>query len=246
MKNILAFFIFIFCGFILSAQAQVSGAGGDSGQAPYFSGCVHLAEGSAEKRTCSDESLTAYIMRRLQVNGPSDKEGVVYISFVIDERGKVIEPVVVRGLGGAQDSAALEVVKSFPDWEPARDSGRTVKIKLNLPIKFTVKNDPQFNPAYHLSWGTLKGPVVQKVDVIKNLPFPVSVRDETGALVEIGELNFVRQRHGKYIEARSAGVLSEDMKKMIHKLKPGDVLTITATIQKGGKFSYTEKNFTIR
>jgi len=65
--------------------------------------------------------------------------GVVYMTFVVDEHGKVKDPKVLRGIGGGCDEEAIRVVKAMPAWEPGKQRGKPVRVQYNLPIRFTLK-----------------------------------------------------------------------------------------------------------
>jgi protein TonB len=65
-------------------------------------------------------------------------EGRVYVQFIIDERGKVHNPVVVRGIGGGCDEAAIEAVKKVT-FTPGLQRGKPVKVKYSLPIMFKLE-----------------------------------------------------------------------------------------------------------
>ncbi|MCC6936780.1 MAG: TonB family protein [Flavobacteriales bacterium] len=65
--------------------------------------------------------------------------GVVYMTFIVEENGKVNDPKVVRGIGGGCDQEAIRVVKSMPVWEPGKQRGKPVRVQYNLPIRFTLK-----------------------------------------------------------------------------------------------------------
>ncbi len=64
-------------------------------------------------------------------------EGRVMVSFVIDEQGNVHNPVVVRGIGGGCDEAAIEAVKRAK-FVPGMQRGRPVKVRFTLPITFRL------------------------------------------------------------------------------------------------------------
>ncbi len=88
------------------------------------------------------EELQKYLMRNLHYPASeveSGVEGTVYVSFVIDETGKVGDVQIARGLGGELDAEALRVVKAMPDWIPGRQQGKPVKTLYNLPINFKLK-----------------------------------------------------------------------------------------------------------
>lgn len=65
-------------------------------------------------------------------------QGTVYVTFVIDENGKVTHAEILRGIGGGCDEEALRVVRLMPRWKPGKQSGRNVRVQFNMPIKFTL------------------------------------------------------------------------------------------------------------
>lgn len=64
-------------------------------------------------------------------------EGRVVVQFIIDEEGRVVDPVVVRGIGGGADEAAIEAVKQV-SFTPGRQRGRAVRVRYSLPITFRL------------------------------------------------------------------------------------------------------------
>ena len=68
----------------------------------------------------------------------NDIQGTVYVGFIIDEKGKVTDVKLVRGVDPILDKEALKVVENLPDWKPGRQSGKNVKVRMNIPIKFQL------------------------------------------------------------------------------------------------------------
>jgi periplasmic protein TonB len=64
-------------------------------------------------------------------------EGRVVVQFVIDEQGRVTSPVVVRGIGGGCDEAAVEAVKQAR-FTPGLQRGRPVKVRYSIPVTFRL------------------------------------------------------------------------------------------------------------
>ncbi len=66
-------------------------------------------------------------------------EGVVVLRAIIDERGRVTDVRVLRGLPMGLDQAALETVQ---DWtfEPAKLQGRAVKVYYTLTVNFQLQS----------------------------------------------------------------------------------------------------------
>jgi len=67
--------------------------------------------------------------------------GRVYISFIIDENGKVVDQKVMRGLGYGTEEEVLRVVGIMPDWTPGKYLGRNVKTAFIMPFLFSLKNN---------------------------------------------------------------------------------------------------------
>ncbi len=65
-------------------------------------------------------------------------QGVVYVSFVIDQKGKVIDVRLLRGVDPSLDKEALRVVGSMPDWKPGKQRGRPVKVSYQVPMRFQL------------------------------------------------------------------------------------------------------------
>ena len=66
-------------------------------------------------------------------------EGTVYVSFVVDEKGKVVHPIVSgKSAGNSLDEEAVKVVKQMPAWKPGLVKGKPVKTRLSLPVTFKL------------------------------------------------------------------------------------------------------------
>ncbi|MER2996997.1 TonB family protein [Pontibacter populi] len=66
-------------------------------------------------------------------------EGLVVVSFVIDETGKVNNAKVVKKLGRGTDEEALRVVNlTSGKWTPGSQNGKIVPVQFTLPIRFSL------------------------------------------------------------------------------------------------------------
>lgn len=68
-------------------------------------------------------------------------EGLTVIRFVVDIDGKVINPEIMRDIGGDCGQEALRIVKAMPTWTPGKQRGRAVQVYYNLPIRFALPED---------------------------------------------------------------------------------------------------------
>ena len=82
-----------------------------------------------------------YIARHVQYPEEALKnkvEGKVYVQFVIDTAGNVVEPKVIRGVSPELDAEALRVVSEMPAWKPGMQRGKPVRVSFTLPVIFKL------------------------------------------------------------------------------------------------------------
>lgn len=65
-------------------------------------------------------------------------EGTVFVQFVVDEQGNVVDPVCVRDPGGQTCEEALRAVREAK-FTPGRQRGKPVKVRFSLPVKFRLR-----------------------------------------------------------------------------------------------------------
>jgi TonB family protein len=66
-------------------------------------------------------------------------EGRVTVQFIVDKNGNVVDPKVIRGIGGGCDEEALRVV-SQAKFKPGVQRGRNVEVQMSLPVLFRLNN----------------------------------------------------------------------------------------------------------
>ena len=64
-------------------------------------------------------------------------EGRVVVQFVIDNKGMVLNPSIVRGIGGGCDEEAIRVIK-LAKFTPGMQRGKPVAVKYTIPISFKL------------------------------------------------------------------------------------------------------------
>jgi periplasmic protein TonB len=65
-------------------------------------------------------------------------EGTVHVSFLISKTGSISEVKVLRGISAECDKEAIRVVQKMPAWEPGRQNGHAVHVRLVMPLKFRL------------------------------------------------------------------------------------------------------------
>ncbi len=81
-------------------------------------------------------------------------QGRVFIQFIVNERGEVESPRVVRGIGGGADEEALRVV-SQARFTPGMQRGRPVRVQYSLPITYRLSGSESTN-------ATVENPMVNE------------------------------------------------------------------------------------
>lgn len=66
-------------------------------------------------------------------------QGKVFVKFLIDKSGNICDVTIERPVDPMLDNEALRVVKSMPQWKPARQNTKPVKVYLVVPIHFVLK-----------------------------------------------------------------------------------------------------------
>lgn len=89
------------------------------------------------------EALSKYIQQNVrypEFERSNGIEGVVYVSFVINAHGFVKEIETLKGVKGGQGlvAEAKRVIESMPRWQPGRNNGHPVNVRMNLPIAFQL------------------------------------------------------------------------------------------------------------
>jgi TonB family protein len=65
-------------------------------------------------------------------------EGKVFVKFMVDKEGQIIEPEVMKGFYPSLDEEAVRVVKLLDRWTPGKLRGIPVKSQFVLPIYFKL------------------------------------------------------------------------------------------------------------
>lgn len=64
--------------------------------------------------------------------------GIVYVEFIVEKDGAISNIILVKEIGGGCDEEAVRVVSLMPGWEPGKQNGIPVRVKLTLPVKFSL------------------------------------------------------------------------------------------------------------
>lgn len=65
-------------------------------------------------------------------------QGSVFVSFVINTDGSIIQAKVIKGISKECDEEALRVISMMPRWQAGRQGNVPVMVRMVLPIKFQL------------------------------------------------------------------------------------------------------------
>lgn len=122
---------------------------------PRFPGCEQLDTTMAAKMECSQASLLNFMYSNIQYPLEARQEGIegtVVISFVVEKDGFISNPNVMKDIGGGCGQEALRVALAMNSamadaglrWIPAKKDGQSIRMQYNLPIRFKLKDPPDF------------------------------------------------------------------------------------------------------
>lgn len=86
--------------------------------------------------------LRRYIVSNLQYperameNGAS---GRVFVSFIVNTKGEVTNPVVVQSVDQDLDAEAIRVIRTLPLWNPGTQDGNAVNVRYTIPVSFVLQ-----------------------------------------------------------------------------------------------------------
>ncbi len=81
----------------------------------------------------------------------------------------------IKGIGGGCDEEAVRVIEEAPVWNPGQQRGKSVKVRMVMPITFRLDKGDDTEPT-SLNW---KNPVFE----VDNFSESASVSPITGILV---------------------------------------------------------------
>lgn len=119
---------------------------------PMVSNCAAWDTTYEAQRKCSQDVLLKFIYQN--VNYPDSArmqgiEGTVVISFVVNPDSLISETKIVRDIGGGCGASALYVINALNQlglkWAPGKQKGVPVKVRMNIPVKFKIKEIPPYD-----------------------------------------------------------------------------------------------------
>ncbi len=108
---------------------------------PHFESCENILN-PTEETQCTYLEIVRWVNSNARYPYRAKElgiDGVVNVSFVIDEKGDVTEVKVENRLNADLEKEAIRVVKSLPKFIPGSQQGRKVKVPYRIPVKFVIR-----------------------------------------------------------------------------------------------------------
>ncbi len=122
---------------------------------PRFPGCEGKDTTLEATTRCAQASLLAFFYDNISYpiearrNG---NEGMVVITFVVEKDGTINRPAILKDIGGGCGEEAVRVAEGMNEalgnagfkWTPGKKDGKVVRVQYNLPLRFKLKEPPEY------------------------------------------------------------------------------------------------------
>ena len=88
------------------------------------------------------KALMQYLSRNIRYPSLEQEMGIsgkVYISFVVNKNGSIVDVEVMKGVNESLNAEAMRVIKQMPNWKPGKQGGKNVRVSYRIPIHFALK-----------------------------------------------------------------------------------------------------------
>jgi TonB family protein len=101
------------------------------------------------------EAIVRNIQQHLQypkVAPANRKDGRMFISFIVTEKGEVQAVKVLKSLGPEYDAAVQAAIRQLPAFVPGRKDGKAVAVSYTVPIQFAWQASTVIFGGVPLNW----------------------------------------------------------------------------------------------
>lgn len=89
------------------------------------------------------EALYKFIGKKMKYPSQARRmgiEGKVYLQFVVEKDGSIGGLFVAKGVGAGLDEESLRVMNLVPNFNPGKQRGKPVRVRMTIPINFRLSN----------------------------------------------------------------------------------------------------------
>ncbi len=95
-----------------------------------------------ERHQCTQMEIIKYVAQNTKyppIAKDAGIQGTVFVYFVVDKTGAVVDSKVLRPVDPRLDKEALRVINSLPKFEPGEQRGKAVSVQYTIPVKFIIR-----------------------------------------------------------------------------------------------------------
>lgn len=124
-------------GLGMSAQVRQAKRNPPATEEPAFVGVV--VEQMPAYKAGGQAGLQEFLKQHLHYPKGATKTGRVFVSFMVDKRGKAKDFEVVKGLEPLVDAEVLRVMQLLGSFVPGKQNGKPTAVRFTLPLTFSLK-----------------------------------------------------------------------------------------------------------
>jgi len=86
-----------------------------------------------------DKKMFDFIRENIEYPALAIKKGItgrVFVVFTVDTVGNIVNPKILRSIGGGCDEEALRILSLMPKWTPGYQDGKAVEVSFTIPFNF--------------------------------------------------------------------------------------------------------------
>ena len=68
-------------------------------------------------------------------------QGRIIVEFKVEEDGRLTEERVVKPIDPQLDAEAIRIVRTMPNWEPATQKGKPIRVRFTIPVTFRLSDE---------------------------------------------------------------------------------------------------------
>lgn len=87
------------------------------------------------------EKMQEYIFKKIRFPDAALEKGIygiVALTIIVERDGSLNDIEIVRGVDPDLDKEAIRIVKGMPKWKPGKQSGKEVRVKYVIPVRFRL------------------------------------------------------------------------------------------------------------
>jgi protein TonB len=91
-----------------------------------------------------EEAMRADLAKAItypEMEKENNVQGTVYVSFIVEKDGAINDVKVMREVNGGPNltKEAVKAVNKLKKWEPGKMNGKSVRVRMNIPVKFVLR-----------------------------------------------------------------------------------------------------------